>query len=62
MASISNYNKHTTLSERIKIENRLNNGWSLRAISKEIYKSVSTVSREIKNRRYKERGKNILNC
>ena len=56
MASISNYNKHTTLSERIKIENGLNNGWSLRAISKEIYKSVSTVSREIKNRRYKERG------
>ena len=56
MATISNYKKHTKLSERIKIENGLNNGYSLRTISKDINKSVSTISREIRNRRYKEKG------
>ena len=56
MATISNYNKHLTLSERIKIENGLNNNKSFRKISKEIYKGVTTISREVLNRRYKEKG------
>lgn len=56
MASISNYKKHTTLSERIKIENGLNNSLSFRTISKDIHKGVTTISREVENRRYKERG------
>ena len=56
MATISNYKKHTKLSERIKIENGLNNGLSFRTISKNINKSVSTISREVENRRYKEKG------
>ena len=56
MATVSNYNKHTKLSERIKIENGLNNGLSFRSISKDINKSVTTISREVFNRRYKEKG------
>ena len=56
MANISNYKKHTKLSERIKIENGLNNGNSLRSISRDTNKSVTTISREIYNRRYKEKG------
>ena len=56
MATISNYNKHLKLSERIKIENFLNNNVSFRTISKDINKGVATISREIKNRRYKEKG------
>lgn len=56
MATISNYKKHTKLSERIKIENGLNNGLSFRTISKDINKSVTTISREVENRRYKEKG------
>lgn len=56
MATISNYNKHLKLSERIKIENALNNNKSFRSISKNINKGISTISREIENRRYKEKG------
>ena len=56
MANISNYKKHTKLSERIKIENGLNNSNSLRSISRDTNKSVTTISREIYNRRYKEKG------
>lgn len=56
MATISNYRKHTKLSERIKIENGLNNAYSFRTISKDINKSVATISREIQYRRYKEKG------
>lgn len=56
MTTISNYNKHLKLSERIKIESALNNNKSFRSISKDINKGVSTISREIENRRYKEKG------
>ena len=56
MATISNYKKHLKLSERIKIERHLDEGKSFRFISKEINKSVNTISREIANRRYKEKG------
>ena len=56
MTTISNYKKHLKLSERIKIEKYLNEGKSFRFISKEINKGVNTISREIVNRRYKEKG------
>ena len=56
MATISNYKKHLKLSERIKIEDALNNNKSFRSISKDINKGVSTISREVENRRYKEKG------
>lgn len=56
MATISNYNKHLKLSERIKIEKYLDEGKSFRFISREINKGVNTISREIENRRYKEKG------
>lgn len=56
MATISNYNKHLKLSERIKIEKYLDDGKSFRFISREINKGVNTISREIENRRYKEKG------
>lgn len=56
MATISNYKKHLKLSERIKIENSLNNNHSFRNISRDINKGVSTISREVVNRRYKENG------
>lgn len=60
--------KHLKLSERIKIENTLNNNNSFRSISKDINNGVSTISREVENKRYKERSnyfndhlKNIIN-
>ena len=56
MATISNYNKHLTLSERIKIEQALDKETSFRKISNDIKKGVNTISREIENRRYKEKG------
>ncbi|MEG0026312.1 MAG: helix-turn-helix domain-containing protein [Bacilli bacterium] len=56
MATISNYKKHLKLSERIKIESSLNNDFSFRTISKDINKIISTIAREIKNCRYKEKG------
>ena len=56
MATISNYNKHLTLSERIKIETALNNRTSFRKISNDIKKGTNTISREIQNKRYKEKG------
>lgn len=56
MTTISNYKKHLKLSERIKIENALNNNQSFRSISRDINKGISTISREIENRRYKEKG------
>ncbi len=56
MATISNYKKHLNLSERIKIEKALDQGKSFREISRDINKGVNTISREIVNRRYKERG------
>ncbi len=59
VATISNYNKHLKLSERIKIEKYLDEGKSFRFISRELNKGINTISREIKNRRYKEKG-NIL--
>lgn len=56
MATISNYNKHLKLSERIKIESGLNNSLSFRTISKDIHKGITTISREVKNRRTFEKG------
>ena len=56
MATISNYNKHLKLSERIKIEKYLDEGKSFQFISKDINKAVNTISREVENRRYKEKG------
>jgi transposase, IS30 family len=56
MATISNYNKHLTLTERIKIEKGLNEGTSFRKISNDINKGTNTISREVENRRYKEKG------
>lgn len=56
MTTISNYKKHLKLSERIKIESALNNNQSFRNISTDIHKGVSTISREVENRRYKEKG------
>lgn len=56
MATISNYKKHLKLSERIKIEKYLDEGKSFRFISKDINKGINTISREIVNRRYKEKG------
>lgn len=56
MATISNYNKHLKLSERIKIEKYLDDDKSFRFISKDINKGVNTISREVLNRRYKEKG------
>ncbi len=56
MATISNYKKHLKLSERIKIEKALDNGKSFRSISRDINKGVNTISREVLNRRYKEKG------
>lgn len=56
MATISNYKKHLKLSERIKIEKGLDLNHSFRTISKDINKGISTISREVFNRREKERG------
>ena len=56
MTTISNYKKHLKLSERIKFKNALNNNNSFRSISRDINKGVSTISREVENRRYKEKG------
>jgi len=47
----SNQYHHLSLDDRIKIEQYLNEGRSLRFIAKELNKSVSTISREIKKRR-----------
>ena len=41
--------KHLTLGKRCKIETRLGDGYSLRAIAEEIDCSPSTISREIRN-------------
>ena len=41
--------KHLTLGKRCKIETRLGDGYSLRAIAEEIDCSPSTISREISN-------------
>lgn len=61
MTTISNYNKHLTLSERIKIEKGLELNHSFRTISKEIKKGVSTISREVFNRREIEKGNHFNN-
>lgn len=42
---------HMTLDDRIAIQERLNNNLSVRAIAKNIYKSPSTVKREIDARK-----------
>ena len=47
--------KHLTLSERIKIESELNQRTSLRKISKQLNRPVSTISYEIMNRKIKQK-------
>lgn len=61
MTTISNYKKHLKLSERIKIEKGLELNHSFRTISKDINKGISTISREIFNRREKEKGNHFNN-
>lgn len=56
MKNINIYQKHLTLSQRIKIENGLNNNWSFRKIANDINKSHNTVAREVQNRRIKVKG------
>lgn len=56
MTTISNYKKHLKLSERIKIEKGLEQNDSFRNISRDINKGTSTISREVYNRREKEKG------
>jgi len=41
--------KHLTFNERLKIEGGLNNNKSISLISFELEKSISTISREIRN-------------
>ncbi len=43
--------KHLTLSQRIIIENSLNNRMSFKAIGRELDKNCTTISKEVKNRR-----------
>lgn len=45
------YQKHLSLSKRIKIEQLLNEGKSIKEISEEINKSKNTIYYEIKNHR-----------
>ena len=40
--------KHLSLSDRISIRFRLNDGWNIRKIAKEIHRSPATVCDEIK--------------
>ena len=56
MNTINKYKKHLTLSDRIRIEGLLNEGKSFRKISIEISKSHNTVSREVFERRIKQKG------
>lgn len=56
MKNINIYKKHLTLSQRIKIENGLNNNWSFRKIANDINKGHNTVAREVQNRRIKVKG------
>ena len=56
MKNINIYKKHLTLSQRIKIENGLNNNWSFRKIANDINKGHNTVAREVQNRRIKIKG------
>lgn len=61
MTTISNYKKHLKLSERIKIEKHLELNHSFRAISRDINKGISTISREVFNRREKEKENHFNN-
>ena len=66
METISIYKKHLTLSQRIKIENGLNNNLSFRKIALDISKGHNTVAREVKERRVKIKGNkfnmSIMEC
>ena len=61
MTTISNYKKHLKLSKRIKIEKGLEQNNSFRSISKDINEGISTISREVYNRREKEKGNHFNN-
>lgn len=66
METISIYKKHLTLSQRIKIENGLNNNHSFRKIALDINKAHNTIAREVKERRTKIKGNHFntkfMNC
>ncbi len=59
MNTINQYKKHLTLSQRIKIEGYLNEGKSFRKIAEEIGKAHNTISREVLERRIKQKGNNF---
>ena len=52
--------KKLNQEERILIEVRLKDGWSLKDIAKELNRSLSTISREIKRNRMVERNVKIF--
>ena len=66
MNTINKYKKHLTLSERIKIESHLNQRKSFRKMSEDIGKAHNTISREVQERRIKQKGNNfnglVQNC
>ncbi|MEG0577242.1 MAG: helix-turn-helix domain-containing protein, partial [Bacilli bacterium] len=66
MNTINIYKKHLTLTQRIKIENGLNNNKSFRKISLDIDKAHNTISREVLQRRTKVKGNSfntlIMEC
>lgn len=53
--------KHLTLSNRITIESKLNEGLSFRKIKEYVDKSHTTISNEVKNRRVLVRGNSFNN-
>jgi len=57
----STKNKHLTLSDRIKIEQLLNENNTFAFIADEIGKSATTISNEVKKHRFKNLRKNTFN-
>jgi len=62
MSSINIYKKHLDLSARIKIENALNNGSSIREIGRLTNKAHNTITREIITRRLFIKGTTFADC
>lgn len=58
--------KHLTLSDRIDIENYLKNGYSFKAIGRELNRDCTTIAKEVKNhivfRRIGSYGRAFNNC
>ena len=61
MNTINKYKKHLTLSERIKIESHLNQRKSFRKMSEDIGKAHNTISREVQERRIKQKDFHLTN-